>query len=456
MAESKLSSVLPNNSIIDVMPGRPISTVYANNDNLLKPLELVQYNNDIEMSFSSKNFGDTNTFMFPRTYNFLKNISINLQIRFTANAALTIKEDYLVYHMIKEIKWTLGGTETLTLKGESLMHILMAQCESQEKKDRLLDLAGCAMPASDKGAKGTRRFMGILPLPWCSVESKKINHSQYPLPLHMLNQPLELQITFRSKAECFNIAAGGDADISSAVLNFEYAKIASPNQLKNTVYKYPFISNFGFTYNVEGTSPDVSIDLNSFRKGELKGISFTYVPSVLIDGNNGNGYYSGRKVEKVKLTFNGQTIWNAPKNELYELIYGKTFGVLGRRRIATVAEAASNKFYQTLVNNEIVDENALAELAPTTANDLIITRSEVISVTADNLSGKYSDKYYYYIPLSEIKDFSQNYILGVDASKQTLKLEFTRPDIVTKGKVFATYHYSACYQFDGDNAILIF
>jgi len=476
MSESKLSSVLPNNSVIDVMPGKPISTIYANNDNLLKQLELVQYNNDVEMSFPSPSFGATNTFRFPRAYQFLKNITMILEIDYTSHADFVINEDYLAYHMIKELKWQLGGTEQLTIKGESFMHIAMSQCENQEKKNRLLDLAGPILLGAN-GAKSKRQYIAMLPLPWCSLQSKKMNHSQYPLPIHMLNEPVELQITFRSKAECFTIG-GGDATIQKAYLNFEYAKIASPNQLKNTVYKYPFISNFSFEYNIANATNLVSVDLNSFRKGELRGISFSYVPKVLNDKYN---YYSGRRVSDISLSFNGQLIWKTTKNELYELIYGKSFCTLGRRKIGYASEdtytipkaqivvggtQATNDvvvtlnnpgyLYQNVSGSDIVDEHTKANLQKLTAGDIIVSRGEVISKTDTDFGGKLSEKYYYYIPLSEIKDFSQNFTLGVDASKQSLQLNFTRPDTDAGGKLYVTYHYSACYQFEGDNAILIF
>lgn len=455
MAESKLSSVLPNNSISDIVLGNPVSTLYANNANISKVLELLQYNNDVEMSFPSVAFGATNTFRFPRAYQFLKNVMMCLDFTFVGANATGILEDYFAYHMIKEIKWQLGGTEQFTIRGESLMHIIMEQCENQEKKDLLLDISGTACTsAANQGLEGKRKFYALLPLPWSTLESKKFGQSQYPLPLHMLNDPLEIQITFRSAAECLGGVQTTNWTFDKAVLNFEYAKVASPTHLKNTVYKFPFTCPFSFTYNVSGTSKDVSIDLNSFRKAELKGISFTYVPAIKATNFQ---YYNGNKVSDIVVSFNGQIIWKAPHNEMYELIYGKTCNNLGRRKISKTAVAATDFQFRSIKDsNELLDDHVKANLIPFTADDIIVSRANIISKTATELGGVFCDRYYYYIPLSEIKDFSQNYSLGVDVSKQSMNLSFKRSDIIDGGKVYVTYHYTALYQFNGDNAIVVF
>lgn len=463
MSESKLTSVLPNNSIYDAMPGRPISSVYASNDNLKKVLELVQYNNDVEMSFSSTAFGATNTFRFPRAYQFLKNISmvVDLKILSGANTGGVFKEDYMAYHMIKEVKWSIGGTEQLTQRGESFMHIVMPQCESQEKKDKLLDLAGYAANGASLArltaitplyGDNTIRLVAILPLPWSSVETKVQGNQQYPLPLHMLNEPLELQVTFREANE-----VATNFTIDKAVLNFEYAKIGVISSLKSTVYRYPFVSNFSFAYDT-GTNTDsrnkVSIDLNSFRKGELRGISFTYVTNANFAANK---YYSGSRVDNIALTFNGQIIWKSPKNEIYELIYGKTQNILGYKKI--IQTAAGSAQYATTDGEKLIDGAYSRQFTPYDPDDYVVQRGYAIEknngIGGSQTGGIYGEKMYYYIPLSEFKDLSQNFSLGVDASKQTMNLSFQRGD-ASAGKVFVTYHYSALYQFTGDNAVLVF
>jgi hypothetical protein len=450
---SKLSSVLPSNSLIDVAVGKPISTVYANNDNILKPLELIAYNNDVTMSFPSKDFGSTSTFMFSRSYQFLKNICVVFEVNITRADTDELYEDYLAYNFIKEIRYKIGGIENFVINTSSFMHIAMAQCENQEKKDKLLDLAGYSMlSTATKGYSGKTKFVAMLPLPWCSLQTKKFNHQDsYPLPLHMLNDPVELNITLRNKSEIAKLTSSANLTIENAYLTFEYGVIASPNQLKNTVYKWPFINNFSYTYNISDNKAEQTINLNSFRKSELRGLSFHYVPKILE-----NHIYSGRKLSDIELLFNGQKIWSAPRNEIYELIYGKSCNNLGRKKIVKAAAKADTFIYKTKSGDDLIDPDAVTDLSTVAEDgDLLVFRGEILSKTDTNIGGKYSDKLYYYIPLSEIKDFSQNFVLGMDANKQSMQLKFIRPDVVSGGRLYVTYHYSNIYQFDGDSAILI-
>lgn len=454
MSESLLSSVLPNNSIIDLMPGNPVSTVYAGNSNIKKVLELVQYNNDIQMSFPSPAFGATNTFMFPRTYQFLKNIIIRIDITHPNTNAAEIKEDYFAYHMIKEIKWTVGGTETFTINGDSFMHIIMSQCETQAKKNKLLDLAGAAqLPTANQSIRNKSiSYYALLPFPWSSVESKKFGDMQYPLPIHMVNDPVQLQITFKPLAECCGVGTA----INAAYLNFQYAKIASPNQLKATSYKYPWKSNFSFKYVKTATTPGVfSFDLSSFRKAELVGLSFHFVNIAdYADGVGPYRSYSGEKLKNLQLIFNGQKVWTAnDHNEIYELIYGKSENKLGERAIGMLGTADT-----TL---ESFDENQIKKTAVTASSSALGANYKVYSrgyanAILDGVS-PFREKFYYYIPLTEIKDFSQNYSLGADISKQSMSLSFVAPTAVAEtGTLFITYHYSSIYTFNGDNVMLVF
>lgn len=450
MSESKLSSVLPNNSVIDSMPGEPSSTVYASNANLNKVLELVQYNNDIEMSFPNGKFSATNTFRFPRAYQFLKNIIMKVDIFHEAANTATIVEDYLAYHMIKEIKWQLGGAEQATIAGESFMHIIMNQCETQEKKDKLLDLAGAAQVATEnQSIRGkTISYYAMLPFPWSSVETKKFGCMQYPLPLHLLGETLEIQITFRNQSEC----VGAGASISAASLSFEYAKIASPNQLKSTVYKYPWKSPFSFKYNVDATLGEkVSLSLSSFRKAELVGLCFHYVPNA-----DAVRLYSGAKIKDIQLEFNGQIIYKAPTNDLYELIYGKTENKLGERKFGILG--TDNTTLESFRADQLLSTAVTNDSSVVGTGYKIYTRGNANAIT--DIVSPFREKYYYYIPLTELKDFSQNYSLGVDISKQSLTLKFTRSilapyDGPQTGTVYMTYIYNSLYQFNGDNVVLV-
>jgi hypothetical protein len=450
--ESKLNTVWPDNSLLDVHPGKNISTLYAGNDNIVKPKEIISYNNDTPFTFSSFYPGGTNTFKFNKSQQFVKNISVVFELEYVNKEGLFINEDYLAYNMIKNISYQIGLTERFTINTESFMHIIMNDAENQEKKDKLLDLAGSIIGSESdtKGLQsGRRRYLAMLPLPFSSVTSVNANKRQcYPLPLYYQDIPLEIIITLRNKDECFSIPAGGDVKYIRGTLYYEYGKVAENNQLKYSIYKYPFINNFSHQYTVDHTNKEVEIQLKSFRRAELRGISFHYVPNAL-----SQHIYSGRKISDLLLTYNGKKIWQSEINELYEIVYGTACNNLGRRKIISTANA-NNFLHTTQITDENLDHYNSTNL--TTINGLfIVSRNELLIDSEPKIGGPFSDKYYYYIPISEIKDFSQSYTLGADFGKDEITLKFKRPDTVKGGKIYCTYHYSSIYEFEKNKCRLI-
>lgn len=450
--ESKLNTVWPDNSLLDVHQGKNISTVYADNTNVLKPKEIISYNNDTPFTFSSFYPGGTNTFKFNKSQQFVKNISVVFELEYTNKAGMIILEDYLALNMIKSISYQVGLTERFTINTESFMHIIMNDAENQEKKDKLLDLAGSVLGSDSDTTgilSGRRRYFAMLPLPFCSVKTVNSgNRECYPLPLYHQDIPLELIITLRNKEECFSIPTGGNVKYVRGTLYYEYGKVADNNQLKYSIYKYPFINNFSHQYTVDHVNKDVEIQLKYFRRAELRGISFHYVPNILAPH-----IYSGRKISDLLLTHNGKKVWQSEVNELYELVYGNSCNNLGRRKIITTA-GVTNFLHTTQITDENLDHYNTTSLT-SIPNQLIISRDEILSNAPLDIGGIFSDKYYYYIPISEIKDFSQNYTLGADFGKDELTLKFKRPDTVKGGKIYCTYHYSSIYEFEKNKCRLI-
>ena len=127
MAESKLTSTLPNNSIKGSMPRMPMSTVYVENSNNKSTLEDIMYVNDVELGFQNGNFGGLSIFRFSRNYQFLGPVMARFDITYSDDDGHLVKEDYLAYNLIRRIRWTVGGTELLSIDGENLVDIVMQQ-----------------------------------------------------------------------------------------------------------------------------------------------------------------------------------------------------------------------------------------------------------------------------------------------------------------------------------------
>ena len=477
MSESKLSSVLPNNSIKGSIPRKPVSTVYVSNVNNKSSLEDVAYTNDVVKGFSSKAYGSRNIFKFTKTHQLLSQIFIELKF----DATSVPLSDYIAYSTIREIRYTVGGSETLTLRNPQLLNLVLEQCETQAKKEALLDLAGrrhfgsvgvrgdadnCRVDVQSNKALGSEKvFYALLPLPWSSLSCE---HKIKPFPMHMLEEPLEVELAFND---------GDQFDKNSAVtqfkscsLHFRYAKFGNPEMMTKSVYKWPFHNHFMHNHALSNTA--TSIDLNGFRKGEVTQILFHCVPNGKTTSSDAGvtdkRYFDGVEMKNLKLIFNGQVIWQAPNNEqsMWQLIDGKSYeGRHNKRRIVlrgTAAGAANSIVFgagedtggtqsRYIIHGDLADPEAATAANGNSGNRI--------------LEGQHI---YYRIPISEIlaEKQCQGHFIGADFSKQSIQLTFDTPQaydklslnrtkVNTASRLYVTYTYRSMYQFDNSEVLLI-
>ena len=312
------------------------------------------------------------------------------------------------------------------------------------KKAKVLECAGQVQTIAGANSlknQANRSYECLIPCPWSNLEAKKFNCIK-PLPLHMLSEPVELQIELRQQADVFTVGGGGAITLNGAQLLFSYGKIGNPEQLKNQIYRWPFTSIFSHRFTVPNATAttDVSIDLNGFRKGEVKEIQFHAITNTQ---NTAKQIYSGNKLNDIQLLFNGQVIWQSNKtSQLWDLVYNEEPSVHGYRKLA-----------QTVVTAENIAWRAVHKGLP--AGDAVANAQEVQFYGTANAAG-YQEKYYYNIPIAEILDRyqKQGHVLGADVSKQQLQLRFK--GLGEAGVLFCAYYYQAMYQFDGEAALLVF
>lgn len=436
-------------------PRKPVSTTYVDNSNNVSSLEDIMYTNDVSIGFSNANFGGNNTFRFSRTYQFLNGVIVNFSINYPAAGENIVHDEYFAYSLIRRLRWTAGGTELLTLGGESLVPMILDQCESFQKKCIVLEEAGVrkVLTTSANFTSKTINYSIVLPLPFSSLNTKKFDNIFKSFPLHMLSEPLELQIEIREQNEIATNATTATVlpTIGSALLQFQYGKIGNPEQLKRGVYKYPFTSVFSnnFTYNrnnvVSGVGTAV-VELNGFRRAEVNMIQIAAV-------RNSFQRNQGLKLANIKLTFNGQVIWKCEGNDqLWDLMYNSQPCVHGYRKYGLRNVTLTNN-----ANLNIIERNKL-KLAPADI-DALPAKAFVEfyghSTNTDAEAGENGLHYYYNIPISEIlqKYAGCGHVLGADFSKQSIQLQFDAP---ANGILQAAYYYKSFYQFDNEQALLVY
>ena len=136
---------------------------------------------------------------------------------------------YWAYSAIKSINWTVGSTTVLSINGPQLLHLVLEQCETLEKREQLLNLAGrreydgsatlTEANVASSAATSDQKFYAVLPLPWSSISS---TNKLKPFPVHLMDQPIEMQIIFRAKDEICTAAAPLIAGFNHAQLHFRY------------------------------------------------------------------------------------------------------------------------------------------------------------------------------------------------------------------------------------------
>ena len=160
MADSVLSSVLPNNSIRSLIPRDEESTVYVDNASNLAQREDIIPNNDVINAFTTAALGSTSVFRLSKSVQFLGQMFIRFTVTI-AGANSNFTSDYPAYRFIKTVKYVVGSTEQLILYGESMLDLIHEQCEdNDEKKQMIHELAGYKIMAP-----GTYNLYAFLPMP---------------------------------------------------------------------------------------------------------------------------------------------------------------------------------------------------------------------------------------------------------------------------------------------------
>jgi len=438
MADSVLSSVLPNNSIRSLIPRDEESTVYVDNASNLAQREDIIPNNDVINTFTTAALGSTSVFRLSKSVQFLGQMFIRFNITI-AGGNSNFTSDYPAYKFIKTVKYVVGSTEQLILYGESMLDLIHEQCEDNDDKKLLIhELAGYKVMAA-----GTYNLYAFLPLPWSSIKANKLGQNQKPFPIHALNDNIEIQIELND-ATAVGIANLSTGSPLSAALLYKYMKIGNHEQLVREKIRYPFkqpinVQQFSIT-----AGNDISNYLTNFRKGECTDIMLHLAES----GATGDKY-AGKTMTDIKLFFNGVRIWNANNSDrCWDMLCADQPSTYGAKRLAlqNITGAVGIAANQVLLNQIGVDTGVAVASG---------TFVEVNGYTNDG-AGAGGKQYYYVIPFGEIRlkmlESGNNYALSGDFSRQSLQLVF---NTTFSGILYVSYVYTGIYEIDENGSCIL-
>lgn len=278
--------------------------------------------NDVECDFvcgrytqsaTSLSWGSTSQFVIPNN-NFLSQCFLHVKLP-NLIAGQTLPKGWLIA-AIKEITYSIGSSNIsqLRISGKTLYHSLMVEAKTAEQKDEILRLAGEAYNTiNTKAIEGTV----ILRLPWSSMSAKK------PLDTSLINNPIQISITFKSAAEVYGGSAVPPTAMTACELfTREGVLTDKSNSLKkdlmsnsDLMYSYPFMHlQSASTKYLTTLAGEKTVEISEFLNSDLVNIIFSvHYTGAQRNAGSGPVYPNiGLECNDIELLYNGQTVAKMP------------------------------------------------------------------------------------------------------------------------------------------------
>lgn len=233
---------------------------------------------------------------------------------------------------IQSISYLFGSSNVsqITINNQSLMQVLLAQCETEDKASEMFRLAGQELT----GPTASDCYADILlPFPWSALNGL---HIKKPFDTTLLMNPITIIIQFNQANSFYGgPTPPGQNSFSEATVLYRTGDLTQKSlSLKDTLmrnpemmYSYPFIYaqsyvSQSFNGSTSLASP-VNIQIQNFINADLVGMTFCAVLnsnlSVASGSNNSPSPFNYAPITDIQLQLNGQYLFQMPY-EQYKLI----------------------------------------------------------------------------------------------------------------------------------------
>lgn len=282
-----------------------------------------QYNQII--SLPSVQFGSTSQINIPNDA-FIDAVILHLRL-----PAVQVNETLCRgwgYNILSNIAFTMGSSNStqIMLQGDSILQVLLGQCQDPEKRLELLNCGGQERIAVEVVPPGEDPTYNdayvVVPLPFSTVCDK------LPIDSTMLQNNINIQIQFKSDPRCiYGGTATHPTSFSVAETMFRLGRLSDQSKSVRAAmvsdpmlkYSYPFMhyQNFitpSFLGVRESDNSIVQLDLNTFANADLTSIVFWVVKDEdkTPTGNNSPNPWNFDEVSNIRLEFAGQTLFHYP------------------------------------------------------------------------------------------------------------------------------------------------
>lgn len=284
------------------------------------------YNYENLISLPSVNFGSSTSVQI-QNYNFVGRTILHLRIpRLVASQYINRGWGY---GLLYSVSWTMGASSTsqITLLGDSILQVAMAQIEDPIKRNEVMHLAGEAQLADlDQPAGTYHDAYVLLPTPfstWCD---------KLPYDSSLLSQPIVITIQFNQSNSVYGGVGVRPTQFVTAELLLQSGALTNKSlSLKNKMIEDPsLISPYPFSHFQNFVSPlfdgkteavgKCEVQLTSFPNSDITGIIFWVVADedkYPLNNSTPNPFLAS-PIKNIECVYNGKIIFNFPA-EIYKM-----------------------------------------------------------------------------------------------------------------------------------------
>jgi len=331
-AQAIVEGILSRKAPLMSNPGSVVANnlYYDSNSVAVVAAECVSNYGRYSQSLTSLQLGSAGNFTIPNS-SFLSGMYVYAELP-ALPANVFLPRSWLL-NSIAQISFILGSSNVsqINISGASHIAQLLLSCETAEKRNEVLRLAGDEVTSAPQAPGTVNRAYMQLQLPWSRINSlmKKL-----PFDTSLLSSPVIVNIQLKQQADFFTgsgLATAPQAfsrytvfanqiDLMDKELSLAIPLMRDPGLMYSYPFTYVQTSTQNFVGSASSSSP-VSLILTGLVNADLVGISLQIIRSDRLTGGNGSSPLSPLAYERVQnllLQYNGLTLYDSP-GQMYRL-----------------------------------------------------------------------------------------------------------------------------------------
>lgn len=318
--------ILTNKKVLLASPGYKLNDAYYSNaDSTVSLAETTYSTGRFAYSLQSSTFGSSSSIIIPNS-SLIGEVYLHAELP-QCTGTLKLNRNFLI-DAIASVSFLFGSSNVpqLTMSGQSLFQVLMAQCETPEKRNAILEYAGKAADSSTN----TNWADVVIPLPFSDVSGlcpKK------PFDSNVLSNNIIIQINWNQANAIYqgigvaspNLPPNGFTTCTAYLRQGDFTNKAE--SLRNALQlnpgkslNYPFIHHQSYTPAYFNGVPEaggkITLALQGLINADLVALSFGVVRTSDLTGGRSKYY---EDITNIRLLFNGMVICDMPKY-MYKLV----------------------------------------------------------------------------------------------------------------------------------------